>query len=53
MIPDLGKYQAEVLAAYAVAILLLAAIVAITLSGSIRAARKLKELKHNPDDEAN
>ena len=52
MIPDLGKYQAEVLSAYAVAIFLLVVIVAVTLTGSIRATRKLKELKHNPDDEA-
>ena len=50
--PDLGNYQAEVLSAYAVAIFLLVVIVTFTLAGSIRATRKLKQLKHNPDDAA-
>lgn len=43
MMPDLGKYAADVLAAYAVSVLILAAIVALSLWQGARARRKLDE----------
>ena len=43
MIPDLGKYQTEVLAAYAVSLLLLIAIVLITWVQARAANRRLDD----------
>ncbi|MCP5075928.1 MAG: heme exporter protein CcmD [Rhodobacteraceae bacterium] len=41
--PDLGKYAADVLSAYGVAVLLLFALVVISLNQSDRAKRDLDE----------
>jgi len=47
MIPDLGKYHTEVLASYAVTIVLLLGLLAISLIRSRRVARDLAELEKN------
>ena len=41
--PDLGKYAAEVLAAYGVTLALLAVLVALTLMQSATVKRRLRE----------
>ena len=43
MIPDLGKYATDVLSAYAIAILLLVALVAVSLRQSGKARKALKD----------
>jgi len=43
MIPDLGKYATEVLSAYAVSIVLLVVLVAMSLRRAAVVRRKLKE----------
>lgn len=45
MMPELGKYAAEVLAAYAVTGVLLAGLVALTVLKSRRVARILREVE--------
>ena len=42
MIPDLGKYGTEVMAAYIITILLLVILVAVSLRKSIKAKRLLE-----------
>lgn len=49
MIPDLGKYAAEVGAAYAVSIILLAGIVGISWRQSIRQKRALDTAEARKD----
>lgn len=43
MMPDLGKYAAEVLSAYAVSLLLLAGLVVLSLWQGARTRRALRE----------
>lgn len=43
MIPDLGKYATDVLSAYAIAILLLVALVAVSLRQSAKARKALED----------
>lgn len=45
MMPDLGKYAAEVTAAYAVSILLLAGLVWFSLRRSARVRAELREVE--------
>ncbi|MGJ8545725.1 MAG: heme exporter protein CcmD [Sulfitobacter sp.] len=45
MMPDLGKYAAEVLAAYGVSLALLAALVGLTLRSGRRAKAALKSIE--------
>ncbi|MCK4711393.1 MAG: heme exporter protein CcmD [Marinosulfonomonas sp.] len=45
MIPDLGKYQAEVLASYAVTLLLLLGLLALSWVRGRRIARALREVE--------
>jgi heme exporter protein D len=45
MIPDLGKYQTEVLSAYAVSIVLIVALVAISVVRSRKARAALEEVE--------
>jgi len=45
MMPDLGKYEATVLAAYGVTIVLLLALVGLSLWRSRRSKRQLAELE--------
>lgn len=45
MIPDLGRYAAEVLSAYAVTALLLGAIVGLSVAQARRAGTRLRELE--------
>ena len=45
MIPDLGKYAADVLSAYAIALVLLVALVAISLRQSAKAKQALERLE--------
>ncbi|MGG7644457.1 heme exporter protein CcmD [Rhodovulum sp. YNF3179] len=45
MMPDLGKYAVEVLSAYAVSILLIVGIVALSLARSARIRRQLREIE--------
>ncbi len=43
MIPDLGKYATDVLSAYAIAVLLLVALVAVSLRQSAKARKALQD----------
>jgi len=45
MMPDLGKYEVTVLAAYGVSIVLIVLLVAISLARSARTKRQLAELE--------
>ncbi|MFV0335425.1 MAG: heme exporter protein CcmD [Tropicimonas sp.] len=45
MMPDLGKYAAEVLSAYAVTIALMVTLLAISLRRSARTRRALREVE--------
>ena len=49
MIPDLGKYATEVLAAYGVSIVLLVVIVALSVRRSRRVAAQLKQVEARKD----
>jgi len=49
MMPDLGHYGAEVLSAYAIALIPLAILVAATIHESRRTRRQLNKLAHNGD----
>lgn len=43
--PDLGKYEGTVLAAYAAALVLIAALIAVTLIRGARVRRQLDEVE--------
>ncbi|MDA0222819.1 MAG: heme exporter protein CcmD [Rhodobacterales bacterium] len=45
MIPDLGKYETTVLAAYAISIVLILALVVVSLIRAARVKRQLAELE--------
>ena len=45
MSPDLGKYAAEVLSAYAVTIVLMVALLAISLRQSVRTRQALRDVE--------
>lgn len=46
MIPDLGKYASDVLAAYAVALFLIICLVGLTLRQSAKSRAALKDAEH-------
>ena len=45
MLPDLGKYEVTVLSAYAAAIVLIAALIAVTLIRGAKVRRQLEEVE--------
>jgi len=47
--PDLGKYATEVLSAYGVTLVLLAALVLLTLRRGAKARRALREMERKRD----
>jgi heme exporter protein D len=49
MIPELGKYAAEVLAAYAASLVMLAALVLLTLRKGRRARAELARIEDRKD----
>lgn len=49
MIPDLGKYATEVLAAYGVSITLLVAIIALSMRRAARVKEQLAEVEARKD----
>lgn len=46
MIPDLGKYAVEVLAAYGVSLVVLMALIALSTQRARRVARDLRAVEH-------
>jgi heme exporter protein D len=46
MIPDLGKYAEAVLSSYAVSILLIAVLIAVSVRRSNRVKKELQEVEH-------